>query len=224
MSRAPHTEVDLGEAPADPQAQVTHVIAIRHGQTPWNAAQRLQGHTDIALDDLGRRQAERLREALRDEPLDAVYASDLSRAADTARAFAAPRGLPVQLEPALRERAFGEYEGHTYAEIEARWPEGAQAWRRRDPDFAPAGGETLPAFQARVVQAAQRLARAHPGGRVALVAHGGVLDALYRAATRAQLSAPRTWQLANAAINRLLLTDEGLCLVGWNDCRHLEGL
>ena len=72
------------------------------------------------------------------------------------------------------------------------------------------------------MQAATRLAARHPGQTVALVAHGGVLDCLYRAASRIELDAPRTWQLGNASINRLLYSDEGLAMVGWNDSRHLD--
>ena len=208
----------------DASARATHIIAIRHGETDWNAQQRIQGHTDIPLNGLGQAQAERLVLALAEEPLAAVYASDLGRARATAEPFAWAQGLAVRLDVELRERAFGEFEGLSYGEIEARWPELAAAWRRRDLDFRPPGGESLVQFQARSVQAAIRLASAHPGQTIALVAHGGVLDALYRAASRSGLQAPRTWQLANAAINRLLLADEGLMLVGWNDCRHLEDL
>jgi probable phosphoglycerate mutase len=208
-----------------PAARATQLIAIRHGQTDWNAQLRVQGHADIGLNELGHAQAERLRAALRDEPLQAVYSSDLSRARQTAAPLAHALGLTVGLEPALRERAFGEYEGYTYAEIESLWPEGASAWRRRDPGFAPpGGGETLASFHQRCVQAALQLASGHPGQVIAIVAHGGVLDALYRNAARVGLDAPRTWQLANAAVNRLLVTETGLMLVGWNDCSHLEGL
>ncbi|MBL8328256.1 MAG: histidine phosphatase family protein [Rubrivivax sp.] len=209
---------------SDAAAQATHLIAVRHGETEWNVAQRLQGHTDIPLNALGQAQAQRLAEALDGETLHVIYASDLQRAHDTAAPLALRHGLAVNTDPGLRERAFGEFEGHTYAEIESRWPEGAAAWRRRDPAFEPPGGESLPAFQARSVQAALRLAARHPGQTVVLVAHGGVLDALYRAACRTGMQAPRTWELANAAVNRLLLADEGLMMIGWNDCSHLEGL
>ncbi|MFY9510798.1 MAG: histidine phosphatase family protein, partial [Rubrivivax sp.] len=77
-------------------------------------------------------------------------------------------------------------------------------------------------FYARCVAAATRLANRHPGQGIALVAHGGVLDCLYRAATHMALDAPRTWQLGNASVNRLLHSAEGLSLVGWNDTRHLD--
>lgn len=202
----------------------TRVVLIRHGQTPWNRERRIQGHTDIALSKLGRAQARRLAEALAEESLDAVYSSDLQRARETAAALAQVRGLPLQLDADLRERAFGRFEGLSWDEISARYPDDAARWRRREPEFAVGGGESLQQFSARCVTAALRAARAHPGGSIAVVAHGGVLDCLYRAATRIALDAPRSWQLGNAAINRLLATASGFALIGWNDERHLAGL
>lgn len=203
-------------------AHATRVIAIRHGETDWNAGTRLQGQTDIALNGAGRWQAARLARALAHEDIAAVYASDLSRAHATAQALAGARGLPVRADAGLRERHFGCFEGLTFAEIETRWPQQAQRWRRRDPDFGPEGGEALRDFYARSVASAERLARAHPGQTIALVAHGGVLDCLYRAATRVALDAPRTWQLGNAGINRLLHGDAGFTLIGWGDVAHLQ--
>jgi len=202
----------------------TRIVVIRHGETDWNAGARLQGQRDIPLNALGLQQAARLADALRDEGLDAVIASDLERAAQTACALAAPLRLPVQLDRGLRERAFGVLEGLTYDEITQRWPDAARRWRARDPEFAADGGETLAAFQARSVAAAERIALALAGRCIALVTHGGVLDALYRAATRLAPDAPRTWMLGNASINRLLHTPQGFALVGWNDCRHLDDL
>lgn len=203
---------------------VTHVWAIRHGQTDWNVATRIQGQTDIPLNERGRQQAARLAQAVAQEPLHAVYTSDLLRARDTAAPLAQACGAPLLNDIALRERHFGAFEGATFEEIEQRWPEEALRWRRRDPDFGPAGGEALQAFYDRSVAAALRLAAAHPGQTIALVAHGGVLDCLYRAATRLDLQAPRTWQVGNATVNRLLWTPEGFTLVGWNDSTHLGAL
>lgn len=204
--------------------QATRLVVIRHGETLWNRATRIQGHTDISLSALGLVQAERLAQALADEPLAAIYASDLSRARQTAEAVAAPHGLPVRQDSGLRERAFGRFEGLSWQEIDQGYPEDAARWRRREPDFPVGGGESLLAFSARCLDAARRAAAAHPGQTIALVAHGGVLDCLYRAATRVALDAPRSWQLGNATINRLLATPEGFTLVGWNDDQHLAGL
>lgn len=204
--------------------QATRLILIRHGETAWNRATRIQGHTDISLSPLGLAQAERLAQALADEPLAAIYSSDLSRARQTAEALARVQDLPVRLDAGLRERAFGRFEGLSWDEITEGYPEESARWRRREPDFPVGGGESLTVFSARCLGAARRAAAQHPGESIALVAHGGVLDCLYRAATRVALEAPRSWQLANATVNRLLATAEGFTLVGWNDDRHLDGL
>jgi probable phosphoglycerate mutase len=204
-------------------SEPTRIIAIRHGETDWNAAARIQGHTDIALNAAGRWQASQLSRGLADERLDAVYASDLLRAYETALAFAGPKGVEVVREPGLRERQFGSFEGFSFEEIERRWPDDARRWRQRDEDFGPGGGETLRDFYARIVATTERLALRHAGQNIVLVAHGGVLDCLYRAATRLALNAPRTWEVGNASINRLLHSPEGLTLVGWSDEGHLHG-
>ena len=202
----------------------TRVTAIRHGETAWNVQSRLQGHLDSPLTGRGRAQAARLADALRGEGLDAVISSDSGRALETASAFASALGLSVLTDAGLRERAFGDLEGLTYGEIDTQWPDLAVQWRARAPDFAPPGGESLRSFQARCLASADRLARTHAGLSIALVTHGGVLDCLYRAAVGVDLSAARTWQLNNAAINRLLHTDAGFTLVGWNDSQHLDAL
>lgn len=205
--------------------QVTRLLAVRHGETAWNADGRLQGHLDIPLNDQGLWQAERTGAALAEETIGAIYASDLQRAWQTAQAIAQAQAQPpiVQADERLRERAFGDFQGRLFTEIEAERPEDARRWRQRDPEFAPpGGGESLIQFRDRVVTAADELAARHPGQLVLLVAHGGVMDLLYRAATAQELQAPRTWQLGNAAINRLLWTPQGFSLVGWNDSAHLQ--
>ena len=199
----------------------TRIIAIRHGETAWNADTRIQGQIDIPLSDVGRRQAALLGQALADEPVTAIYASDLLRAWETAEFLGRAVAVPLTPEKALRERCFGEFEGKTFTEIEAQLPEQSQRWRKRDPEFTPTGGESLVTLRERVLAAAARLAADHPGELIALVAHGGVMDVLYRAATRLDIQAPRTWALGNAAINRLLWTPTGFTLVGWGVTQHL---
>ena len=201
----------------------TRIIAIRHGETAWNAEGRIQGHQDIALNATGMEQARQLGRALGDATLDCIYSSDLQRAMATAKALARTTGAPIVSEPYLRERCFGEYEGRTFAEVEREAPEHARLWRVRDPAYAPRGGESLMALQLRISEMVDRIAARHGGQLIALVAHGGVLDMLYRLATHQHLQAPRTWQLGNAAINRLLWSrDSGLALIGWGDVQHLE--
>ncbi|CAM5785581.1 histidine phosphatase family protein [Rhizobacter fulvus] len=206
----------------DADQQPTRVLAIRHGETAWNVDGRIQGQLDVPLNETGRWQVHRLALAVAEEDIAAVYSSDLLRALETAQAVARGSGDPVVTDTGLRERGFGTFEGMSYAEINERWPDMGERWRRRDPTFGAPGGETLNDFYARSIAAASRLAALHPGQTIALVSHGGVMDCLYRAATRVALDAPRSWQLGNAAINRLLYTPQGFTLVGWSDTYHLD--
>jgi probable phosphoglycerate mutase len=202
--------------------QSTRIIAIRHGETAWNVDSRIQGQLDIELNATGRWQASRVAQALVDEPISAIYSSHLLRAWETARAIGSCTGLAPQACPDLRERSFGDFQGKTFTEIEAAWPEQARRWRQRDPDWAPTDGESLTQLRQRIVQTTSALAQAHAGEQIVLVAHGGVMDMLYRTATGQDLQTARSWNLGNATINRLLWTPQGLTLVGWADTRHLE--
>lgn len=201
---------------------LTRLIVIRHGETAWNVDTRLQGHTDIALNPQGLWQADQVANALRDEAVQAIYASDLQRAWQTAQAIAQATQAPLHAHKGLRERGFGSFEGKTYAELETLWPEDSMRWRKREPEWTPPGGESLIAMRERIASTVTALAQQHMGGQIVLVAHGGVLDQLYRLATGQELQAPRSWHLGNAAINRLLWTPEGFTLVGWGDTSHLE--
>ena len=203
----------------------TRILAIRHGETAWNVDPRIQGHLDIPLNATGREQASRLARALLGHaPIDAICSSDLSRALQTARIVADATGAPLSVNAGLRERCFGDLQGHTFAEFSAAAPQQAERWRRRDPDWVPpGGGESLLLFRERVTQTVQVLAAQSAGKTLALFTHGGVLDVLYRAATGLGLQDARPWQIGNTAVNRLLWTpDSGLTLVGWADTTHLE--
>jgi 2,3-bisphosphoglycerate-dependent phosphoglycerate mutase len=202
--------------------RLTRITAIRHGETAWNVDTRIQGQLDISLNEKGQWQAAQAGKALAAELIDVIVSSDLSRAYETALAVAKPHGLTVQVDHGLREREFGEFQGKTFAEIEAQFPEAALQWRKRVPDFAPKGGESLIVFRARVVQCLHRIAAQFAGQHVVIVSHGGVMDVIYREATGLDLQAPRTWQLGNASINRVLWTGEHLSLVGWSDTQHLS--
>ncbi len=202
--------------------QHTLILAMRHGETAWNVEGRIQGHLDVPLNELGQWQAERLAQALRQESLDVVYASDLRRAIQTAEAVVKLGGQPLLTDSGLRERDFGVFQGRTFRDVEIQFPEQAERWRRRDPDYPPGGGESLTVFFSRCTQVITRLALTHPGQTIGVVAHGGVLDCFYRAATHQGLQAPRSWALENASINRLLHSGEVFTLVGWGDTRHLD--
>ena len=203
--------------------QATRIIAVRHGETAWNVETRIQGQLDIPLNETGRWQAQRLARALAArEPNNAIYSSDLLRAWDTAISIADATHLTLKTDEGLRERGFGTFQGKTYADLEAQWPQETLRWRKREPEWAPPDGESLLQFRQRVLDTAQALAARHIGEQIVMVAHGGVMDILYRAATGLDLQAPRSWALGNAAINRLLWTPDGFTLVGWADTSHLD--
>ncbi len=206
-----------------PGMEATRIIAVRHGETAWNVDARIQGQLDIGLNDKGHWQARRVGQVLAGEPVKAVYSSDLQRAWHTAEPIARAAGVPMHPVQALRERHFGSFEGRTFKEIEAAWPDHAKDWRRRIPEWTPPeGGESLLTLRARVTQAVHDIASRHIGELIVMVAHGGVLDALYRVATGQEVNSPRTWELPNGAINRLLWTPASLTVVGWSDTQHLE--
>jgi probable phosphoglycerate mutase len=138
---------------------VTTLLLVRHGETDWNAEGRLQGHTDRPLNAYGRRQAAELAERLAAEEVDAVYASDLARARETAEIVGERLGLPVALDPDLREKDWGTWEGLTPDE-------------RAGVELV---GESTEAHRDRMLGALRRIASRHPGGRVVVVTHGGSL-------------------------------------------------
>jgi broad specificity phosphatase PhoE len=137
---------------------VTTLLLVRHGETDWNADGRLRGHTDRPLSDFGRRQAQWLAGELEAEELDAIYSSDLTRARETAEIVAARLGLPVELDPDLREKDWGNWEGLTVVE-------------RDRVEFV---GESTEAHQERILRALRRISERHPDtARVLVVTHGG---------------------------------------------------
>jgi broad specificity phosphatase PhoE len=144
---------------------MTELLLVRHGETDWNAEGRLQGHTDRPLNDVGRRQAAALAERLAGDGITAVYASDLSRARETAAILAARLELPVVLDPDLRERDWGNWEGLTGGER----------------DRVEFEGETSEAHRDRTLSAVQRIVERHPEGRIVVVTHGGSLRRLQAA-------------------------------------------
>jgi 2,3-bisphosphoglycerate-dependent phosphoglycerate mutase len=191
---------------------------IRHGETDWNAAHRMQGRTDIALNAVGHAQAHALLPLLArahsQRAFSAAYATPLQRAQQTAAPLAAAMNLPIGTVVDLQERAFGVIEGQPYATVRegiGATPEltvVAQAMHRRELDYLPPVGEsghteTLRQFYERTVQAAKTLATQHAGQRIFVVTHGGVLDCLWRWANGVAIDAPRTWSIVNASVNVL---------------------
>ena len=151
----------------------TWVYLARHGEVLHAAEGRFFGHTDIALSPVGRAQAAALGEHLAGEPIEAVYASDLLRARESAAPLASARRTDVVAVPPLREMAMGRWEGLTFAEIREREPELCARWLA-DPFAMPfPEGEGIADLRARAVPALRRVVERHAGRRIAVVAHGG---------------------------------------------------
>jgi broad specificity phosphatase PhoE len=151
---------------------VTTLLLVRHGETDWNRDRRVQGQTDVPLNDEGRRQAGALLLELEGREFDAVYSSDLARALETARILAESRALEVSTLAALREKHFGTWEGLTDLEVIDRYPDARLGgW---------GDGESTEELEARVLAAIREIAAAHPGQAVLVVTHGGPMRALLR--------------------------------------------
>jgi len=228
---------------------------VRHGETAWNAIRRIQGSIDIELNTTGQAQAAAIGQALalrhlqRHAPgqgqdqrwngagrFHRLISSDQTRAAQTAAAIAQATGLELTLDPELRERRYGLFEGQGYDEIETRWPADWARWQARDPAWGPPEGETLGGFNARVCAWLDRIAGAIQSSaaqgvfvpeaaeplRVIAVTHGGVLDMAFRRAAGLTLDAPRRHQTLNAARNVLRFERGVWEVVVWADTEHLS--
>ncbi len=211
-------------------APSTEIWFIRHGETDWNAAHRMQGRIDIPLNAQGIAQAAALMPLLHDShkqtAFAALYATPLTRSQQTAAPVAGALQLPVGIIADLQERAFGIVEGEPYATVRdgvgrtAELTAVAQALHARDPHYLPppgdsGEGETLHFFYERVVRGARFLAAQHPRSKVAIVVHGGVLDCLWRWAHGIDLQTHRTWSTVNASINVLRVAGGQAKVVAW---------
>lgn len=209
-------------------SHTTEILIIRHGQTAWNKQKRYQGHSDIPLNEKGELQAQALAEALKQEKLDAIISSDLQRARKTAEEIARWHGLPVKLDRDLRERCYGIFEGMQLEEIERDYPEDLARWQAADPDqILPHGereSESLRQFYHRAQSALHRWAEQHPGQRVAVVAHFGIIESAYRAAHRIPLGERIRMPVLNTSINRFAVKSGEISLLAWGEAEHLEPL
>jgi probable phosphoglycerate mutase len=197
------------------------LLLIRHGETGWNAEQRVQGHLDVPLSERGIAQAQRLAEWLATERLHAVYSSDLQRARVTAEIIAAGRS-PVIQEPRVREATFGSFQGLSAPEIEAAFPEEYRAWRRDSLRHRPPGGETLEDLQVRCMAALADLLPKHGGQTVAVVAHGGPVRVMVCGTLGLPLEVYPKLRVENTSVSRILYASRGAILAGFNDTAHLR--
>jgi probable phosphoglycerate mutase len=199
---------------------LTRFAIIRHGETIWNREQRIQGQRNSVLSPAGELQAHATARRLRDVPFTRLVSSDLGRTLQTAAPIVSATGLALETDRRLRERCFGVFEGMTRAEIEVRHAEAYAHWQGRDPHYAMQDGESLNGLCVRVRECLESIAAQTPG-RVIVVTHGGVLDAVYRIAANLALDAPRTWRLLNSSINEIEITAGKWRLLEWGDVGHL---
>ncbi|MFN8498887.1 MAG: histidine phosphatase family protein [Anaerolineae bacterium] len=204
--------------------RTTRLLVIRHGQSLWNQAGIIQGQQDIALSELGERQAAAISARLRPAPLAAVYASPLCRALQTAQAVAEPHGLVPQTDADLAEIHHGEWEGLTEADVARSYGELLELWLTRPAQVQMPEGEHYADVRARGLRAFERIVAAHPGQMVAVVTH----DVIVRVAIAHALSLPddhvTRFMVNNAALNVIEYGPNGPMVICVNDTSHLESV
>jgi 2,3-bisphosphoglycerate-dependent phosphoglycerate mutase len=211
-----------------PAQPMLTLLAIRHGETVSNAAQRYQGHSDSPLTETGRKQVSSLASRMAKMEFDALIGSDLGRAQETASIIAGHTGHSVQTDSRLRERNYGVLEGLTVPEINAEHPGVLARLDANDPDYIIPEGESHRQHYQRNIAAIEELVSRNSGGRIAMVVHGGVLDSLFRYVARLPLSQPRCFITTNAS---LTIISHGVfydtmrwVIEAWCDTAHLEGI
>ncbi len=149
----------------------SEIILVRHGQTDWNLEGRYQGCADVALNAIGREQAELAAAGLSTRRIDALYSSPLSRALNTAEAIGRRQGLGVCVDPRLKEIDLGEWEGMLAERIAGAYPQLHRQWVEDPRPARPPGGESIREVHDRTIAAVEEMIRRHPGGTLCLVTH-----------------------------------------------------
>jgi probable phosphoglycerate mutase len=199
----------------------TQLVLVRHGESRWNTEGRWQGHLDSDLSETGLAQAEAVAGRLARERFDAIYTSDLGRAAQTAEAIARAIGLEVVPDPRLRERHLGIFQGLTWDQIKAQHPNDARAYKDGGPDYVVPGGESARQRHSRIAACVTEIAARHAGRRIVVVSHAGALQTMMREALAIPLESPRRFRLWNASINRFRYEDGAWTLDSWGETSHL---
>jgi broad specificity phosphatase PhoE len=205
------------------------LILIRHGHTAANSGgePRMSGWTDFPLSPFGRRQAEALsrRLAAGEPSASRLYTSPLQRAADTARALAAVTGGDLVPEEDLREIGCGEVDGWTVSAVREHYPHLWEAnFRQHDPDFGWPGGETYRNFRERCLSGMRRIAAAHPGERVLVVTHAGLISQVIG---WLQGLGPESWERfrpGNCSLTEVLWREDCGSVAAFDDRSHLAGV
>ena len=204
---------------------MTRFVVVRHGETQWNLEARIQGHGDSALTQKGLAQAGAIARRLAGESFDVLVASDLGRALQTAERIGAAVNREVVPDARFRERNFGCCEGITYAELHERYPDAfGRHLQDTNPDFRVPDAETRREFYARIAGAFEALAGEHPGERVLVVCHGGVLAALFRHIHGIPAAELKSVEIPNAAYNCVVREASGWRIEAWADTAHFDDM
>ncbi|OQA07625.1 MAG: Phosphoserine phosphatase 1 [Firmicutes bacterium ADurb.Bin373] len=200
------------------------IYMIRHGETVWNVASKLQGHANVTLSDNGRRQAELLGRRLSGLKFDQFYASDLARAYETARIIAQyHNNQDIKTLQELREISFGRWEGFSINEIQGLYPEEIKQWWKTPLQTRAPGGESLGDLVKRTVTVVKNIVESRSGGNILLVTHGGVIRSVVGTVLGMDLN--EHWRLRqdNACLNIIDFPewDKGILML-FNDHSHLE--
>lgn len=190
----------------------TIIYLIRHGETDWNSARRIQGHSDVALNERGLQQAELVGARLKQEIFHAVYSSDLCRAQVTAEHIAKHFDYRTSTHATLRERCYGRLEGLTYDEIRERFSE---------EDEETHGIETFEVMQQRAVKALTEIASQHPDQSIVVVSHGGLINSFLHYVTGG-LQGTGITKIENTSINLFRFADQRWEVLQVNNTDHLE--
>ncbi len=180
---------------------------VRHCESVWNAEGRVQGHSDVRLSDLGRRQSEAVAEALVSRPIETVWSSPLRRAMETAEPIARRLGLPVQIDPRLKEINAGVFQDKRGADLVVLYPGAYERWLSGDADFRIPGGESRRELAERARAAVDSI-RATGREQVAIIAHGGVIVSAVKSLLGVPLSEPPL-AVANGSITTIVWPDNG---------------
>ena len=195
---------------------------VRHGETEWNAENRVCGRTDVPVSEAGRRQAARLAERLRALPVGALYSSPLQRALETANIIGEAAGLKPTVDESLIELDYGAWEGKTFAEIMEQDTATYRAWDADPGAMAPPGGETGRQALARVVPFLDSRAAEHPQGHVVIVSHKTICRlVICHALGLAPSEYRRRFPMQNGALNIIQPWEQGWRVVLLNDTSHL---
>ena len=204
--------------------KITRFCLVRHGETDWNVARRLQGHTDIPLNQHGIVQAMQMAKALKaiDLQFDVLYSSDLQRAANTAVAIEERFGTKAIIDQQLRERHLGALQGLTTEEGPHLKPDLWAIHMSRNLDHSLEGGESIKQFAIRIHTALENIRIQHAGKTILLVSHGGALDMMYRLASSQSLESEKAVAVPNASLNWISHNGSSWQVDKWADISHLE--